>query len=277
MSGIDTSDPCRAVSEAADVLRMRWNCVPDVAVVAGSGLSVLRTLGRLIDSVRYSELPGLTTSTVAGHDSELCLLQCGSSRVALFTGRVHLYEGHAASVVAQQLALTHLLGCSSVVLTNASGGLNPARSVGDVVVVSDIINWSLRSISRQPLHDHRLNGPVLDDRWQHAILSASTLAGVQLNRGVIAQMLGPSYETRAEIRMLRKCGADLVGMSSGVEARWASSIGMRVAMISLVTNTLTDTTVRTVSHDEVLEAGRSAEARVCIAVRCAIESLPLSV
>jgi purine-nucleoside phosphorylase len=145
------------------------------------------------------------------------------------------------------------------------------------MVVSDIINWSLRSISRQPLHDLRSNGPVLDDRWQHAILSASTLAGVQLNRGVFAQMLGPSYETRAEIRMLRKCGADLVGMSSGVEARWASSIGMRVAMISLVTNTLTDTTVRTVSHDEVLEAGRSAEARVCIAVRCAIESLPLSV
>lgn len=277
MSGIDTSDPYRAVSEAADVLRMRWNCVPDVAVVAGSGLSVLRTLGTLIDSVRYSELPGLTTSTVAGHDSELCLLQCGSSRVALFTGRVHLYEGHTASVVAQQLALMNLLGCSSVVLTNASGGLNPARTVGDVVIVSDIINWTFRSISRQPLQGHRPSSTVLDDRWQHAILSASTREGVQLNRGMFVQMLGPSYETRAEIRMLRKCGADLVGMSSGVEARWASSIGMRVAMISLVTNTLTDTTVRTVSHDEVLEAGRIAEARVCMAVRCAIESLPLSV
>lgn len=274
MAEIDTSDPRPAVSEAADVLRRRWSCVPDIAVVAGSGLGVLRTLGTIIDRVSYSDLPGMPTSTVAGHDSELCLLQYGTSRVALFTGRVHLYEGHAASFVALQLALMHELGCSAAILTNAAGGLSPARRVGDVVVVSDVIDCTFRTIARPA---SGISRDVLDHAWQHTTLTTAARSGVCVHQGVFAQMLGPSYETRAEVRMLRRFGADLVGMSSGVEARWASGCGMRIALLSLVTNTLTDTMVRTVSHDEVLEAGRSAQGRMCDAVRCAIESLPLSI
>lgn len=276
MSCLDITDPRLGVTEAAAMLHARWGQVPDLTVIAGSGLSVLRQLGTVIDTIAYHDLPGMQSSTVSGHGSDLCLLQCGTARVALFTGRLHLYEGYQPHTIAQQLALMSSLGVRSALLTNASGGLHPLRSVGDVVVVSDIINWTFRRIASTISVAHESPSSVVSHSWRDALLRSATQAGLPLHQGVFAQMLGPSYETRAEIRMLRRLGADLVGMSSGVEARWAASMGMHVAIVSLVTNTLTDSSVRCVSHDEVLEAGVQAQNRMCEAVRHAIAARPLT-
>lgn len=275
MPGIDIHDPCLGLEAAAAVLRHRWKVLPDIAVVAGSGLSILRSMGRLLDTVPYADLPGLSCSTVEGHGSDLCLVECGPRHVALFTGRLHLYEGHAPHVVAQQIALTRLVGCTNILLTNACGGLHPARSVGDVVVVRDILNQTGQSLERPRQDGQRHRRALIDDRWCEATLNLSAQRGLRLEQGTYVQMIGPSYETRAEIRMLRRIGADIVGMSSGVEASWASCMSMRVSIVSVVTNTLTDTTVRTVSHEEVVEAGRHAQSRIRDAVICAIEACPL--
>lgn len=275
MPGIDTHDPCVGLEAAAAALRHRWQGLPDIAVVAGSGLGILRSMGRLVDTVPYSELPGLSLSTVDGHGSDLCLVECGGRRVALFTGRLHLYEGHAPHIVSQQLALMQLIGCNHVLLTNACGGLNPARSVGDIVLVHDVVNHTARSLERPHPIRLRKNRSVVDTQWCEAILKQTAAQGLRIEQGIFAQMLGPSYETRAEIRMLRRTGADIVGMSSAVEALWASYVMMRVAILSVVTNTLTDTTMRTVSHEEVIEAGRHAQSLIRDTVVCAIEACPL--
>lgn len=262
------------IETAASILINRWDDPPDIAIVAGSGLSMLRSIGTLLDTVNCSDIPGIIGSSVAGHGSDICLLSLGGLRVMLFTGRLHLYEGLAPDTVAQHIMLTRMLGCNSVLLTNASGGLHPLLSVGNVVLVSDVINMTFRSIASSCGRVLHRQFDVLDRQWQQRIIDASVRSGVPIRRGVFAQMLGPSYETRAEVRMLRRIGADLVGMSSAVEARWASSVGMRIVMLSVVTNTLTDSAVRYVSHDEVLTAGRIAEHDFVNAVRCAIESCP---
>lgn len=275
MTIVDVHDPRSKMQRSAAILRERWGTPPDVAVVAGSGLSVLRLIGSQIDQIRYCDLPGYVGSTVEGHGSELCLLDVASKRVALFTGRVHMYEGHAPHSVAQQAALMWCLGCSSILLTNACGGLHPSRSVGDIVLASDIINWTFRSLATGSSVSYAQPSNVLSRSWQHAILDSCAKSGIAIERGTFAQMLGPSYETRAEIRMLRCLGADTVGMSSALEARWAASHGMSVAMVSLVTNTLTDSIVRSISHEEVIDASARAQERICEVVRCAISTLPL--
>ncbi len=260
------------IETAASILINRWIDPPDIAIVAGSGLSMLRSLGTLLDTVNCSDLPGIAGSSVAGHGSDICLLSLGGLRLMLFTGRLHLYEGVLPETVAQHIMLARMLDCNSVLLTNASGGLHPLLSVGNVVLVSDVINMTFRRIDASSVMVPHRRFDVLDLQWQQRIIDASVRSGVPIRRGVFAQMLGPSYETRAEVRMLRRIGADLVGMSSAVEALWASSIGMRIAILSVVTNTLTDSSVRSVSHDEVLTAGRNAEHHILDAVRCAIES-----
>lgn len=278
MTIVDVHDPRAEMQRSADILRERWGAPPDVAVVAGSGLSILRSIGRQIDLIPYGDLPGFAGSSVAGHGSDLCLLDVASKRVALFTGRVHLYEGHAPHTIAQHAALMACLGCSSILLTNACGGLHPARSVGDIVLASDVINWTSRSLvtaSSGVSVAYAQPSNVLNSHWQHAILDSCAGSGIAIHRGTFVQMMGPSYETRAEIRMLRRLGADTVGMSSALEARWAASQGMSVAMVSLVTNTLTDSIVRSVSHEEVIDASARAQERICEVVRCAINTLPL--
>jgi len=280
MTIVDVHDPRLELQRSADFLRERWGAPPDVAVVAGSGLSILRSIGRQIDAVAYSDLPGFAGSSVAGHGSDLCLLDVASKRVALFTGRVHLYEGHAPHTVAQHAALMSCLGCSSILLTNACGGLHPARSVGDIVLASEVINWTFRTLatgSTDSSVSSAQPSTTLNHLWQRTILDSCSRNGIAIHRGTFAQMMGPSYETRAEIRMLRRLGADTVGMSSALEARWAASQGMSVAIVSLVTNTLTDSVVRSVTHEEVIDASARAQERICEVVQCAISTLPLPV
>lgn len=275
MSVIELHDPRVQLRPAAEEILRRWSAVPDVAVIAGSGLQVLRTMGTVVDSIPFADLPGLSTSTIAGHGSELCLLDCGRRRVALFTGRLHLYEGHAPSTVVQQIALMRAVGCTNVILTNASGGLSPSRHVGDVVVVNDVIKFAFHILLHGANLESTQTRQVIDAHWHSRVIHYALDRGIPVHEGVFVQMLGPSYETRAEIRMLRRFGADIVGMSSAMEASWAASAGMRVSMISLVTNALTDTTVRSVTHEEVIEAGNNAQDHVRDAVLCAIAACPL--
>jgi len=217
------------------------------------------------ESTPYSLLPTLQQPTVAGHRGELRTVSVNNKHALIFLGRTHLYEGGKESVVCDAVDYCVQRGISHILFTNACGGLNPLFHVGDVMLCSDVLNVTGR-YALQSSHRHN----VIDTMWTKRIAESALQTGVATRMGSYVQVLGPSYETRAEIHMLRKIGADVVGMSTVVEASYAASLGVSVAVASVVTNVLTDARRRTVSHAEVLEAGRTAVASLATIINSAI-------
>ncbi len=242
---------------------------PRVALVLGSGLGELAD--RLEQAVRipYDEIPGFPRSSVHGHAGRLVAGRAPGGRleVVAMQGRVHCYEGHSAARVAFPVRVLVALGARTVVLTNAAGGCDPQMAGGDLVLVRDHLNLT----GQNPLcgdNDDRL-GPRFPDlsTVYHPDLRAlaqrvaSARLGGPLREGVYAWLLGPSYETPAEIRMVRALGGDLVGMSTVPEAIAAVHMGARVAALSCVTNLAAGLSGQPLSHDEVMETAARVRGR----------------
>jgi purine-nucleoside phosphorylase len=244
-------------------VRTRTNLRPKVGLVLGSGLGGLADALDLDVAIPFGELPGWPPATAPGHAGRLLFGRLGGVPVAMQQGRFHLYEGHSAGFVVEPVLLFGRLGARAVVLTNAAGGVNAAFGPGTLMVISDHLNLTGRS----PLagaNDDRLGPrfPDMTEVWdrdlRQRLHAAGKAEGVPLAEGVYACLLGPSYETPAEIRMLRAIGADAVGMSTvpeAVAARWA---GLRVCGVSLVTNAAAGVTGAPLSHEEVLVAANRA-------------------
>jgi purine-nucleoside phosphorylase len=245
---------------ALQYLRSRIARPPAVAVVLGSGLGGFAE--ELSDRVEipYSEIPGWPQSTAIGHAGLLVLGRLGGVDVAVQSGRAHLYEGYTQAQVTFAVRVLGRLGVRSIVFTNAAGGMNAAYQRGALVLISDHINLQ----GSNPLvgaNDDSL-GPRFPDmteaypaRCRAIAREVAAEVGVHLEEGVYAAMLGPSYETPAEIRYLRAIGADLVGMSTVPEVIVANHMGMRVLAISCVTNMAAGMQSGRISHAEVLETG----------------------
>jgi purine-nucleoside phosphorylase len=252
--------------DAAQFVRGRTSIAPEVGVVLGSGLGAFAD--SLIHSVRipYSEIPGLPISTAIGHAGELAIGTLGANGhgtvdLAVMSGRFHLYEGYSAREITAGIRLFHELGLRRVLLTNAAGGINAGFSQGALVLISDHINLQGANPLIGP-NDERL-GPRFPDMTEGYSLRLRTLAhetaaevGIRLAEGVYAGVLGPNYETPAEIRYLRAIGADLVGMSTVAEAIAANHMGMEVLGISCVTNMAAGMSGEKLDQEEVLEIGR---------------------
>ena len=269
----------RRIEEAAGVIRARLATVPElasprVAIVLGSGLGgvvdLLDPSPRL--AVPYGEIPHVPVATVAGHTGELVAGMSAGLPVLLLSGRAHPYEGwsHRQATLLLRACLT--LGVKTLVLTNASGGINPAFDPGDVMLITDIINLS----GDNPLAGPNLDrlGPrfvsmtdALDAELGGLARAAAARAGVGLREGVYLMLAGPSYETRAELRMLRTMGADAVGMSTVPEVLVARHQGVRVLGFSLVTNKATPEMEGEVTHEEVLAMGPVGAARLLSVLR----------
>ncbi|HZE97005.1 MAG TPA: purine-nucleoside phosphorylase [Planctomycetota bacterium] len=231
------------VRRAADYLRRRLPTAPRRAVVLGSGLGDL-DFGRVGTDVPYSRIPGFPAVQVAGHPGRLSLV----GTTAILRGRVHFYEGHSLDDIVRPVRVLARLGVRTLVLTNAAGAVHPKLRPGDLMAIADHLN--LMGIN--PLR----GGPHFVD------LSSvyEVPKGLGLKSGVYAAMAGPSYETPAEVRMLRKLGADAVGMSTVPEAIVARQEGMRVIGISLITNLAAGVGKGGVSHADVIRtAGRARE------------------
>jgi purine-nucleoside phosphorylase len=254
------------VAGAANVLRSRLPFVPRVAVVLGSGLGQLA--GELDDatSVAFEDLPGFPPSGVPGHAGEYVAGRLGSAEVLFQCGRYHVYEGHPLDVVAAPARVAGALGVDVLVLTNAAGGVRPSLEPGDLVVVEDHINLMGRSPLVGPVQEGEVRFPDMSEPYDAALrriaLGAAEELGIGLERGVYAGMLGPAYETAAEVRMLGALGADVVGMSTVPEALVARARGMRCLALSVVTNKATGLGGGSFSHDEVVAVGREAGARL---------------
>jgi purine-nucleoside phosphorylase len=228
-----------------------------VAVVMGSGWApAAEAFGGTLDSVEMGELPGFAAPAAAGHGGEIRSVRVGGRPVLLFLGRTHLYEGRGVEAVVHGVRTAAAAGVGTVLLTNAAGGLSPDHRVGQPVLISDHLNLTARS---------PLVGPTfvdLTDLYSARLRALAREIDPTLTEGVYAALPGPHYETPAEIRMLAALGADLVGMSTALEAIAARAAGLEVLGLSMVTNAAAGITGEALDHQEVLAAGRASAAQL---------------
>ncbi|MDZ4797502.1 MAG: purine-nucleoside phosphorylase [Bryobacteraceae bacterium] len=234
---------------------------PRIAVVLGSGLGDFAR--ELTDPVEmpYAEIPGWPRSTAVGHAGKLIFGYLDGIPMIALAGRAHLYEGYSPGRVTYAMRILHLLGIPSVILTNAAGGINLAYGQGALVMISDHINLQgVNPLAGANEDDFGPRFPDMSDAYNAGYRAVATEVaaglGIELPEGVYAAMLGPSYETPAEIRFLRTVGADLVGMSTVAETIVANHMGMKVLAISCVTNMAAGILPQKINHEEVLETGR---------------------
>jgi purine-nucleoside phosphorylase len=229
----------------------------DVAVVLGSGWRPAADgMGEATTEVAMADLPGFTAPTVAGHGGTIRSLRVGERRVLILLGRTHHYEGRGVAAVVHGVRTAVAAGCRTVVLTNAAGCLRDGIPVGTPVLISDHLNLTATS----PLVGAQFVD--LTDLYSPRLRALAREIDPSLVEGVYAGLPGPHFETPAEIRMLRTMGADLVGMSTVLEAIAARAAGAEVFGLSLVTNLAAGVTGEPLNHEEVLEAGRAAAGRM---------------
>src|SRR6266849_7388580 len=249
------------VKEAADMIRARLPEIPQISIVLGSGLGdFANSLGAAV-TVPYGDLPRWPASKVIGHEGKLVVGTAAGRTIAALAGRSHLYEGHDVGTVTFAVRALGLLVVRTLILTNAAGGVNTGFSQGALMVIDDHVNLT----GHNPLvgeNDDRF-GPrfpdmteVYSSRLRGIADRAGTAMGLRLPHGVYVAVLGPSYETPAEIRYLRTIGADAVGMSTVPEAIVARHMGMEVLGISCVTNMAAGVLPAPLNHDEVMETAR---------------------
>jgi purine-nucleoside phosphorylase len=228
----------------------------DVALVLGSGwVPAIDALGTTVAELAVTELPGFLPPAVAGHAGRIRSLQVGDRRVLAFLGRTHLYEGRGVEPVVHGVRVAAAAGCKTIVLTNACGGLRPGLAVGDPVLISDHLNLTWRT----PLVGARFVD--LTDLYTARLRALVREVDPTIAEGVYAMFPGPQYETPAEVRMAGILGADLVGMSTVLEAIAARAEGCDVLGLSLVTN-LAAGLGDALDHHEVLAAGKAAATRM---------------
>jgi len=262
-----------------EAIRARTSLVPRIGIVLGSGLGSLAD--DLADpvSIPFEDLPGWPVATAPGHAGRLLLGTIAGTPVAALQGRFHLYEGNDPGLVVQPVLLFQRLGADLVILTNAAGGVNPGYGPGTLMVISDHLNLT----GRTPLLGANADElgprfPDLTDVWapylRARLHQAAAAEGVAFEEGIYAGLLGPSYETPAEVRMLHALGADAVGMSTVLEAVAARWIGLEVCGVSLVTNAGAGYSGQPLNHEEVLAAGAAAGPNLARVLRRFIVDLP---
>lgn len=254
------ADPLQLAAEAARALASRTGAERhDVALVLGSGwLPAVTALSeRASADVEFpsTELPGFLPPAVAGHSGTIRSLELDGKRLLIFSGRTHFYEGRGVAAVVHGVRVAAAAGCAVTVLTNGCGGLRADMRVGEPVLISDHLNLTATS----PLVGARFVD--LTDLYSPRLRALMREIDPSLAEGVYAQFPGPHYETPAEVRMARVLGADLVGMSTALEAIAARAEGSEVLGISLVTNLAAGMTGQPLNHEEVLAAGKAAAVR----------------
>ena len=247
--------------QAVRTIRSRTSLEPRVALVLGSGLGGFADEFAEAVAIPYGEIPGFATSTAEGHAGRLVVGKVGLVPVVAMQGRVHFYEGYTLEEVTFPIRVFKLLGIRRLILTNAAGGIDTELSQGALMVISDHLNLMGANPWFGP-NDERFGPrfPDLSEAYtrvlqQQAVEVAHTL-GIEIRRGVYAALAGPSYETPAEIHMLRACGADAVGMSTVPETIVARHMGIDVLGISCITNMAAGISDEPINHAEVMETGR---------------------
>ncbi len=256
---MSTNARYEAVERAKNYLIDKIGSIPEVAIVMGSGLSAVDEILSGATRIHYVAIPHFPVPRVIGHRGQVVIGKVNSMPVIVFEGRVHYYEGNTMDEVTFCTRVIGRLGVKNLILTNASGAINPMFARGRIMIIADHLNM---------LGANPLNGPN-EDRWgprfvdqtevydsglRLKLKQAGEYCGIQLCEGIYAAMAGPTYETPAEIRYLRTLGADAVGMSTVPEAIVARHMGIRLAGLSMLANLAAGVSGKPINHDEVLEA-----------------------
>jgi purine-nucleoside phosphorylase len=267
-------DPYSVAADAAAALGAATEARHhDVAVVLGSGW------GRAADMIGHgpelamTELPGFPPPSAVGHGATLRSVAVGDRRVLVFMGRVHLYEGHPAATVAHGVRVAAAAGCRTIILTNGAGSLRTDWPIGQPVLLSDHINLTGQSpmTGPNPPAPHGSRFVDLTDLYSRRLRSVARTVDPDLPEGVYAGFHGPHFETPAEVRMAGIVGADLVGMSTVVEAIAARHAGMEILGLSLATNLAAGISPVPLDADDVIAAGNAASGRVGALLRALVE------
>jgi purine-nucleoside phosphorylase len=246
-----------AARDAADAVRDRLGVTPRVALILGSGLGGIADTIADARRLPYSEVPGFPPSTVVGHAGQLVGGTVAGTPVVALSGRFHMYEGHDAALAGFPVRVLHALGAKTLLVSNAAGGLRKSLRPGTLMLIADHINLQFRNPLVGHVEDGDVRFPDMSEPYDAALRGLAKRVGaemgVQLDEGVYAALLGPTYETRAEVKMLQQMGADAVGMSTVPEVIVARAMGMRVLGISCITNYACGLSGAAITHDEVLE------------------------
>lgn len=258
------TDGSEGVEAAAEVLRERLRHQPEVLLVLGSGLGHLADAVEDAVRVPFTDLPGFPEASVSGHAGCFVQGRLEGRPVLVQQGRYHLYEGHPLDIVARPVRTARALGIRSMIVTNAAGGIRRDLGPGSIVLIDDQINLQFRNPLVGPARPRELRFPDMSAPYSSRLMALAEQVAVDerlpLSRGVYAAVTGPSYETPAEVRMLHRLGADLVGMSTVPEVIAARAAGMQCLGLSLVTNVAAGRSPHTLDHAEVVEVGRRAGA-----------------
>lgn len=264
MSGGPPDPAQQALTEAAGLVRQRLGKRrPEIAVVLGSGLGFLEEKVEAAIRIPYQDIPGFPHPTVPGHEGRLVSGTLSGREVLVQSGRFHMYEGHTARTCALPVRVFASIGIKTLLLTNAAGGVRRTFRPGTLMLIADHVNLTFRNPLTGPVFPGEERFPDMSDPYDRKLREIARLVAsrerVALDEGVYAGLLGPSYETPAEVRMLDRLGVDAVGMSTVVEVIVARARGIRCLGISTITNAASGISATKLSHQEVMEAAEAVK------------------
>lgn len=244
------------VERCSKQIRMITDFKPDYAIVLGSGLGSFADAIKIVNTISFSKIEGLPVTTVPGHDGKFIFGYLNGAKVVCMKGRVHYYEGYTMNDVVLPIRIMRMLGARILILTNSAGGIMEGMKGGDLMLINDHISWFVPN----PLigaYDERFGlrfsdmSQTYSKRLNNIICEAADNNGIELKKGIYCQLTGPSYETPAEIKILKLAGVGAVGMSTVVEAIAAAQIGMEICAISCITNMAAGLSSELLKHEDV--------------------------
>ena len=266
------------IKATANFIKKRFNTNPEIGIILGTGLGGLVNEIDIIDYIPYKEIPDFPVSTVDGHAGRLISGRMGNKEIIAMQGRFHFYEGYSMKEVIFPVRVLKFLGISNLIVSNASGGLNPDWHVGDIVLISDHINF----FPEHPLYgknDEEL-GPrfpdmskIYDERLRNKAKLIALEHNIPVREGVYVGVQGPTFETPAEYKMFRILGGDIVGMSTIPEVIAARHLGLRIFGISIITDSGVPGEIVEISHDEVQKVAMKAEPKMTLLMINLIETI----
>lgn len=266
------------LNETTSVIREYFGDTPEIGIVLGSGLGNFKANMKVVCEIPYEDIPHFPVSTVEGHSGALIFGTMAGKTVVCMAGRFHFYEGYAPEDVAFPMRVMKWLGVKTVLLSNAAGGMNTGFKVGDLMIINDHISL----FQQNPLIGPNLDElgprfPDMSEPYSHELIAkAKALAegmGIPVHEGVYAGVTGPTFETRAEYKMLHILGADAVGMSTVQEVIVARHMGLPVFALSVITDLGIRDELNTITHHEVLEAAAAAEPKMTAIFKALIAQL----
>ena len=278
------TSPFDRAHAAADFLQARSALRPEIGLILGSGLGGFAAQLAESTAVRYSDIPHFPASTVAGHAGRLHLGRAAGVPVAVMEGRVHAYEGYTPAEIAFPTRVLSLLGCRTLIVTNAAGAIDPALPTGSLALITDHINLTGINVAAGPNEPRFASVPGTAERFfdmsaaysprlRNLAHAEADRLNIPLHDGIYLAVLGPSFETPAEIRAFRTLGATLVGMSTIHEVILARHMGLEVLGLSLVTNPAAGVSAEPVDHNDVLRIGEHAAAQLALLLQHLLPAL----